>query len=38
VLLEGWKYIAGGVGAARGTKSASRKSIRDARTAALEAM
>ena len=38
VLVEGWKYTAGNVGPVRGAKSASRKSIRDARTAAQEAM
>src|SRR5713101_5262876 len=38
VLVEGWKYIAGSVGPARGTKSASRNRIRDAKTAAQEAM
>jgi hypothetical protein len=38
VLVEGWKYIAGNVGPARGAKSASRNRIRDARAAAQEAM
>jgi len=37
VLVEGWKYLAGSVGQARGTKNASRNSIRDAKTAAQEA-
>jgi phosphatidylglycerophosphate synthase len=36
VLVEGWKYFAGSVGWAPG--SAPRKSIRDAKTAAWEAM
>jgi len=38
VLVEGWKYIAGSVGPVRGEKNASRKSIRDAKSAAQEAM
>src|SRR6267143_1065406 len=38
VLVEGWKYIAGNVGPARGAKSASRNRIRDAKAAAQEAM
>ena len=38
VLVEGWKYIAGNVGPIRGTKSAYRNSIRDAKSAAQEAM
>lgn len=38
VLVEGWRYIAGNVGPMRGTKSASRNSIRDAKSAAQEAM
>jgi len=38
VLVEGWKYIAGSVGQERGAKSASRNRIRDAKTAAQEAM
>jgi CDP-diacylglycerol--glycerol-3-phosphate 3-phosphatidyltransferase len=38
VLVEGWKYIAGNVGQARGTNSTSRNSIRDAKTATQEAM
>jgi len=38
VLVEGWKYVAGNVGPARGIKSASRNTIRDAKTAAREAM
>ena len=33
VLVEGWKYIAGSVGPVRGTRGASRKSIRSERTA-----
>jgi hypothetical protein len=37
VLVEGWKYIAGSAGPAGGIKSASRNSIRDAKTAAQEA-
>jgi hypothetical protein len=37
VLVEGWKYFAGNGGPARGAKSASRNSIRDPKTAALEA-
>jgi hypothetical protein len=37
VLVEGWKYIVGNAGPARGIKSASRNSIRDAKTAAQEA-
>jgi CDP-diacylglycerol--glycerol-3-phosphate 3-phosphatidyltransferase len=38
VLVEGWKYIAGNMGQARRGKSASRNSIRDAKTAAQEAI
>ena len=38
VLVEGWKYIAGNVGQARGAKSMPRNSIRGAKTAAQEAM
>jgi len=38
VLVEGWKDIAGSVGQERGAKSASRNRIRDAKTAAQEAM
>jgi hypothetical protein len=38
VLVEGWKYIAGNMGQARGTNSTSRNSIRDAKTATQEAM
>jgi CDP-diacylglycerol--glycerol-3-phosphate 3-phosphatidyltransferase len=38
VLVEGWKYIAGNMGQARGTNSTSRTSIRDAKTATQEAM
>ena len=37
VLVEGWKYIAGNAGPARGIKSESRNSIRDAKTVAQEA-
>ncbi len=38
VLLEGWKYIAGNVGQARGTNRASRNNIREAKPVAQEAM
>jgi phosphatidylglycerophosphate synthase len=38
VLVEGWKYIAGGVGSTRVAKRSPRKSVRDARTAAQEAI
>jgi len=38
VLVEGWKYIAGNVGPARGAKSAPHNRIRDAKAAAQEAM
>jgi CDP-diacylglycerol---glycerol-3-phosphate 3-phosphatidyltransferase len=38
VLVEGRKYIARSVGPVRGAKSASRNSIRDAKSAALEEM
>jgi hypothetical protein len=37
VLVEGWQYLAGSVGQARGAKSTSRNPIRDAKTAAQEA-
>jgi len=37
VLLEGWKYFAGSLGQGQGVKSASHNSVRDAKTAALEA-
>src|SRR5260370_635489 len=38
VLVEGWKYIAGNVGPIRGAKSAPHISIREAKSAAQEAM
>ena len=38
VLVEGWKYFVGSVGPARGIKRAAHNSIRDAKTAAWEAM
>jgi CDP-diacylglycerol--glycerol-3-phosphate 3-phosphatidyltransferase len=38
VLVEGWKYVAGSVGPVRGIKSASRNTIRAAKTVAREAM
>jgi CDP-diacylglycerol--glycerol-3-phosphate 3-phosphatidyltransferase len=38
VLVEGWKYIARNAGKERGARSASRKRIRDAKTAVQEAM
>jgi CDP-diacylglycerol---glycerol-3-phosphate 3-phosphatidyltransferase len=38
VLVEGWKYVAGNVGHARGAKSMSRSRVRGAKTAAQEAM
>ncbi len=38
VLVEGWKYIAGSVGPVRGAKSAPHISIREAKSAAQEAM
>jgi len=37
VLIEGWKYLAGNVGPARGAKSTSRSRMRNARTTAQEA-
>ena len=38
VLVEGWKYVAGGAGPARRTKSASHESIRNRGSAPQEAM
>jgi hypothetical protein len=38
VLVEGWKYFVGSVGPTRGIKRAAHNSIRDAKTAAWEAM